>query len=402
MLERAAAAVAADIGALTSPALAGRAAGSAGAARAAQRLAARLAALGWQPAGAQGWRDPVQVKGAWLRITPALRVGERRLRHRRDFAPLAGASGRFTGPLLPLGNGPVREEAIAGAVLLAADRPPRVSLAALAAAAAARGAVALLVEDGNAEWRRKGVAAEAHPLPVLALAGAVARELAGAAGLEISGIVDFDRRPRACANVVAALPGAPGAPIVALTAHYDHLGDDPDGIRFPGAFDNAAGVAALLATAARLASRPRLEVELLVAFLTGEESGLWGARRLAARGDLAALINVDGVGAEPRLARLRLGSADAEEPLVALALPLLAARGIEPVMTNGRDDSLAFRRAGIQTLGLGEEPRAGLPFLHTPDDLPERLHGAAVAACGTLVAELATTVALAGARGWRR
>ncbi|MEW5941679.1 MAG: M28 family peptidase [Chloroflexota bacterium] len=52
-----------------------------------------------------------------------------------------------------------------------------------------------------------------------------------------------------------------------MTAYYDHVGDDPGGVRslptsgaksgdfapagarFPGAFDNASGVAAILATA---------------------------------------------------------------------------------------------------------------------------------------------------------
>jgi aminopeptidase YwaD len=396
------AAAAADVAALAAPALAGRAAGSLGAARAGRHLASRLAALGWQPAGVRGWTEPVEVAGAWLRATPELRIGERRLRHRRDFAAAPGASGRFAGTLRPLTDAPLAAETIAGAALLLAERPAGLALPALAAAAARHGAAALLVEDDDAPWRRKAVAAEPHPLPVLHLRRELAHELVAGEGSPVVGEIALDRRPRRCANLLAVLPAPPGAPTVALTAHFDHLGDDPDGVRFPGAFDNASGAAALLSAAERLARTPPPGVRLLCAFLTGEESGLWGARRLAARGDLAAVLNLDGVGAAPRLARLRLGSTDAGEPLVALALPLLAARGIEPVFTAERDDALAFRRAGIPVLGLGEEPRRGLPFLHTPDDLPERLHGAAIADAGALVAELAVAIArtLADARGW--
>src|SRR4030095_12075879 len=52
------------------------------------------------------------------------------------------------------------------------------------------------------------------------------------------------------ANVVgrAATPLAPAKKIV-VTAHYDHLGIR-DGVLYPGADDNASGVAVLLAAAA--------------------------------------------------------------------------------------------------------------------------------------------------------
>lgn len=392
-MPRAAAAVAADVAALASPAFAGRAAGSPGAARAARHVAQRLAELGWRPAGIDGWTEPVEVAGAWLHATPELRIGERRLRHRRDFAVAPGAFGRFAGTLRPLTDEPLAAEAISGSALLLTERPADFELPALAAVAARHGAAALLVEDGDAPWRRKSVAIESHPLPVLHLRRDLARALAAQTGSPVVAEVAFDQRSRRCANVLAALPAAPGAATLALTAHFDHLGDDPDGIRFPGAFDNASGAAALLVAAERLARSPPSGVRVLAAFLTGEESGLWGARRLAAREDLAAVLNLDGVGAEPRLARLRLGSTDAREPLVALARPLLAARGIESVLTLGRDDALAFRRAGVPALGLGEEPPDGLPRLHTPDDVPEELHHEAVAAAGELVAELAVAVA---------
>jgi Zn-dependent M28 family amino/carboxypeptidase len=65
---------------------------------------------------------------------------------------------------------------------------------------------------------------------------------------------------------------------IVITAHYDHLGVR-NGQVFNGADDNASGVAALLAVAAR-ASVERPEHSWLLAALDAEESGLHGARAL--------------------------------------------------------------------------------------------------------------------------
>lgn len=65
---------------------------------------------------------------------------------------------------------------------------------------------------------------------------------------------------------------------VILSAHYDHLGTH-DGKVYPGADDNASGVAMLLESArcfAEAAEKPRRSV-LFVAFDL-EENGLWGSR----------------------------------------------------------------------------------------------------------------------------
>src|SRR5688500_14466503 len=50
-------------------------------------------------------------------------------------------------------------------------------------------------------------------------------------------------------NVVAIRPArTAGSPTVMVTAHYDHLGE-VDGVVYPGADDNASGVAIVLAVA---------------------------------------------------------------------------------------------------------------------------------------------------------
>lgn len=82
---------------------------------------------------------------------------------------------------------------------------------------------------------------------------------------------------RDAANVVGRRdPGSAGRRTLVVSAHYDHLGT-VEGKLFPGADDNASGVAVLLAVARRLAeSAPRHPVYF--AAFDAEERGLLGAR----------------------------------------------------------------------------------------------------------------------------
>ena len=99
------------------------------------------------------------------------------------------------------------------------------------------------------------------------------------------------------ANVVGRIAGRdPGASTILITAHYDHLGVQ-NGVVYPGADDNASGVAALLAAARHFAtSRPRHS--MLFAALDAEELGQHGARALLGSGlvpraSTALNINLD-------------------------------------------------------------------------------------------------------------
>jgi hypothetical protein len=64
--------------------------------------------------------------------------------------------------------------------------------------------------------------------------------------------------------------------VIVVSAHYDHLGRRGDKL-YPGADDNASGVAALLATARWFRAHPPRHTIVFAAF-DGEESGLQGAR----------------------------------------------------------------------------------------------------------------------------
>ncbi len=117
-------------------------------------------------------------------------------------------------------------------------------------------------------------------------------------------------------NVAGSLPGA-GALAdrwIVLGAHHDHLGrvaaaaDDapPPGPSdyYPGANDNASGVAAVLGAAADLAAHLPADGArrgLLVVFFDGEEAGLQGSARFVAEPPVPldaidAMINLDTVG----------------------------------------------------------------------------------------------------------
>jgi hypothetical protein len=106
-------------------------------------------------------------------------------------------------------------------------------------------------------------------------------------------------------NVVGILPGSDtncSGQIVLLSAHYDHLGKDAKGNIYPGAADNASGVAALL-EAARQLSRPERRPRRTLAFAAfdAEEQMMLGSFAFCCRPDLeqvriVAVINVDTLG----------------------------------------------------------------------------------------------------------
>jgi hypothetical protein len=106
------------------------------------------------------------------------------------------------------------------------------------------------------------------------------------------------------ANVLAWLPGT-GDDWVMLGAHVDHLGEDAAGY-YPGADDNASGVAAMLGVAAALATSGPRPVGVLFVGFGGEEVGLVGSRWLAAHPSrpldhCRGVINLDMVGRSPFL-----------------------------------------------------------------------------------------------------
>jgi hypothetical protein len=88
--------------------------------------------------------------------------------------------------------------------------------------------------------------------------------------------------------------------LVAITAHYDHLGRMGDEVYFPGANDNGSGVALMLNFAAHYAQHPPKKTMVFMAF-GAEESGILGSKYFVQHPlfrlqQLNFLINVDVIG----------------------------------------------------------------------------------------------------------
>lgn len=97
-------------------------------------------------------------------------------------------------------------------------------------------------------------------------------------------------------NVYGYIPGEVDTMIV-YTAHYDHLGTMGDSVWFPGAHDNASGVAAVL-DLARMFSEDKPHYTHVFCFFSGEEAGLQGSKYAAEHpvfdfAKVRLLINID-------------------------------------------------------------------------------------------------------------
>lgn len=81
-------------------------------------------------------------------------------------------------------------------------------------------------------------------------------------------------------NVAGLLPGkSPGKGLIVFSAHYDHLGRMGRNAFFPGANDNASGVAMLLSLAKHFSlPQNKQEHDLLFIAFGAEEAGLLGSR----------------------------------------------------------------------------------------------------------------------------
>jgi len=206
-------------------------------------------------------------------------------------------------------------------------------------------------------------------------------------------------------NVGAYLPAAkPTAGWIALVAHYDHLGVRSGSV-YPGADDNAAAVAMLLALGDTLGrARPPLRHHVVLLFSDAEEppnirtdrmgsAWFWrhspfplatlrcalvfdllagpaspGAREVG----LADVVFVLGAEASPGLARLArsVPPEPGVEPLL-LGLPLIEAYPFIPWRRFARADYHGLREEGHRPFLFVTGGRAST--YHTPEDTPDTL-----------------------------
>ena len=104
-------------------------------------------------------------------------------------------------------------------------------------------------------------------------------------------------------NLIARIPGADSSKVMAITAHFDHVGPGENNEIYNGADDNASGVAGLLAVAEHFMMNPPAHDVLIIAF-DAEEGGLSGARHFVDNrpdgiGEVVFNLNLDMLGYSP-------------------------------------------------------------------------------------------------------
>lgn len=182
------------------------------------------------------------------------------------------------------------------------------------------------------------------------------------------------------------------APILIITAHYDHLGIREGGVIYNGADDNASGSAALFAIAQSFVERPPKH-DVAFVWLDAEERGLSGARAFVAADPLVQgrpvfNLNLDMVSQNER----ELYFAGAYHYPILKTLMEKAAKGTGLTLSFGHDrpedgpddwthqsDHAAFHAVGIPFGYFGVEDH---PNYHrasdTYDTIPQKFYKSSV------------------------
>jgi hypothetical protein len=181
------------------------------------------------------------------------------------------------------------------------------------------------------------------------------------------------------ANIVGTLPGTTtDAPCVVICAHYDHLGQTATGADYPGADDNASGVAVLLELAAQMEKDgPFRNTVVFIAF-SGEEDGTLGAEHYLAHPSCPlertlAVLNLDTVGRMEGKRLLVLGTGTAVEfPEIVKGVNLgVGLELVTPEAAPFSSDQVPFYEKGIPALHLFTGPNADY---HRTSDTPDKLN----------------------------
>ena len=383
----------ADVDTLASAAYAGRGYARGGAAKAAAYVERRFRAIGLEPAFESGFQQPFGFEKDLVTGTPVLSADGAPLALGDGFLPYGStASGKGRNvrvvdvghglTLRPLGVDAYEGKAVRGKVALVSapipdalrevdGLPPAVlSRPFQMQVAEANGAKAVIFLDDAPLFGHSTFDA---PLPVFEVARA-----AWPGAERVSFRVEARQNAQVeAANVVGQVRGT-GEPdsVLLVTAHLDGLGSLGPDHYFPGANDNASGVAMLLALAETVQRVP-LRHTVVFAALGGEESGLKGAFHLAEYppvplGRVRFLLNFDMVAsAEDGL--LVFGGRD-HPAEYGLLERLNAERGGGPLAARGNranSDHWAFTEQGVP--GFYLLTKDGTQPYHSLRDVPETL-----------------------------
>ena len=208
--------------------------------------------------------------------------------------------------------------------------------------------------------------------------------------VSIKAIVDPERQVKtdyAGANVVGQCLGTDAKlPVIVLSAHFDHLGIR-GGVLYPGADDNASGIAVLLAVADYCKRSPFTHTVVFAAF-DAEELGLQGSKAFLvappfARERIALNVNLDMVSRNDRRELFVAGPyhwPQLKTPLEQVAMrapitllfghdkPMAIAGGVEDWTT--QSDHGSFHAEKIPWVYFGVEDHADY---HRPGDTADKI-----------------------------
>lgn len=217
-------------------------------------------------------------------------------------------------------------------------------------------------------------------------------------------------RPNApTANVIGYLPGVDDKmknEIIVVGAHLDHLGIQGSTCLFPGAEDNASGVAAVLETARLLTSNAPRSIEynkrsiIFVLFSGGELENLGSqifVSNLSKLKNVECFINAQSIGSGDSIAVL----GNKRFPLLweiasrndAISTKSLA-RGIH---TNPKGDAAVFAQIGIPSLVFTNY--MGGNHMHVPSDISENIERDIMTKNASLMAEVVYELSLGDYQG---
>lgn len=424
----------------------GRETGSFGGLRARAYVANAFAELGLEPFGDDGYEQRFQVFDPRPRAASSasrLRSDAGEARLGEDFMPFRfSAVGTARGPAVYVGHGIDAPEFgiddyagldVTGCVVIALRGGASLGLdatnfeaflrhrefATKAEVAAMRGAVAMVVFDhgGGDEPLRAASRARGAPasIPIVLVSRLDSilpnwRDSARPIDRELEVRVAFEHRdhpPLDAANLIGVVRGERERPVVVVGAHYDHLGvgariggDRPGVGHFPGADDNASGVAAMLEVAALVAAGPRPVATVAFVAFDAEEFELAGSRKFCREGpfraaDVAVMLNFEMVGRTSTGGLLVDGVGSASELGSVL-------RGIEwPPNTRLRDhaeprsDHWPFLLSGIPAIAFGGSRHSDY---HTRNDRPEGVDANSVGDVALAAFEVVRRLAARGER----
>ena len=178
-------------------------------------------------------------------------------------------------------------------------------------------------------------------------------------------------------NVIAKINGTRHDSCFVFTAHYDHLGNQGRHVYYPGANDNASGVATILTLAEHYAKN-RPEFDMYFIAFSGEEAGLRGSTWYAEHPavpleQIAYLFNIDMIGddcAEMYCEVSDAGLARYEQAVLALSLEAWSPL-VNPIHRGelaANSDHYPFAVRGVPCIFLMNENGSAFQYYHTPND----------------------------------